>query len=192
MTDPSTLEKKARHVKATWGKHVDILLFISSVEDKNFPTIGLGTRDGKGSLTEKHFKAFQYVHDHYLDKADWFMKADTDTYVFVENLYHFLLDKNTNEPIWFGQPGPHGYTNVDFLSGGPGYVLSKEALRRFGRREKNLCVERDTVQDIDDVHWSRCMKKLGVRMGDNRDKLGRTRFFHQPPVNYVFRNEGVR
>jgi len=34
MTSPSNIDKKAVHVKATWGKRCNILLFISSENGK--------------------------------------------------------------------------------------------------------------------------------------------------------------
>ena len=105
------------------------------------------------------------------DDADWFLKADDDTYIIMENLKAFLSEHDTSEPLQFGcklqgrksivfghkisscssytvlpdhlkvllnkiyihidlypvqQIEPRGY-----MSGGAGYVLSKEALHRF-------------------------------------------------------------
>lgn len=46
--------------------------------------------------------AYKYVYDHHLNDADWFMKADDDTFVIVENLRYFLSDKDPNEPVYHG------------------------------------------------------------------------------------------
>ena len=67
------------------------------------------------------------------DDADWFLKADDDTYIVMDNLRAFLSMHDTGDPLQFGcklrQIEPRGY-----MSGGAGYVLSKEALKRFVTR----------------------------------------------------------
>ena len=42
------------------------------------------------------------MFENHWDDADWFMKADDDTFVVVENLRNLLKDFNTTDPISFG------------------------------------------------------------------------------------------
>ena len=174
MTSPQNLDKKAQHVKSTWGKRCNILLFISSVTNDSFPTIGLNVSEGREHLTAKTMLAFRYVYENYYDKADWFMKADDDTYVIVENLRYLLSGEDTNAPVYFGQ---HFTTLVKqgFVSGGAGYIVSKETLRRFGEKGKNssFCSQDGGAEDVE---FGKCMQKLDVRVGNSTDALGRSRF----------------
>ena len=66
MTSPDNFDKKAIHVKATWGKRCNILLFMSSESDKNLPAIKLeGLHEGRDNLWGKTKLAFQYVYENY-------------------------------------------------------------------------------------------------------------------------------
>ena len=42
------------------------------------------------------------MFENYRNEADWFMKADDNTFVVVENLKNLLKNFYTNDPIWFG------------------------------------------------------------------------------------------
>ncbi|XP_053205919.1 glycoprotein-N-acetylgalactosamine 3-beta-galactosyltransferase 1-like [Panonychus citri] len=130
MTNPKNYQSKARHIKATWGKRCNKLLFMSSTYDSTLPTVKLDVEEGRDQLWAKTREAFRYIYNNHLNEADWFMKADDDTYVVVENLRYFLSSQNSSQPIYFGckfKP----YVHQGYMSGGAGYVLSKEALERF-------------------------------------------------------------
>lgn len=57
--------------------------------------------DTYGKLTDKVLNAIKYVYFKY-PNFDWYLKADDDTYVFVDNLRWFLSKKNASKPVTFG------------------------------------------------------------------------------------------
>ncbi|XP_024081569.1 glycoprotein-N-acetylgalactosamine 3-beta-galactosyltransferase 1-like isoform X2 [Cimex lectularius] len=185
MTSPKNHQKKAKHVYATWGKRCNILLFMSSANDSHLPTVALPVQEGRNNLWAKTKEAFKHIYYNYFDKADWFMKADDDTYVIVENLRYMLAEFNTSEPMYFGcrfKP----YVKQGYMSGGAGYVLSREALKRFvedGLPNKTKC--RQDAGGAEDVEMGRCMQNVNVVAMDSRDSLGRGRFFPFVPEHHL-------
>ncbi|KAJ8959084.1 hypothetical protein NQ318_022341 [Aromia moschata] len=185
MTGPQNHEKKAKHVKATWGKRCNVLLFMSSAADEDLPAIALPVGEGRDNLWGKTKEAFKYVYENYYEEADWFMKADDDTYVILENLRYMLLPTSPDTPIYFGckfKP----YTKQGYMSGGAGYVLSKEALKRFvetGLTESKHC--RKDNKGAEDVEMGKCLEDLEVKAGDSRDPEGRGRFFPFTPDHHL-------
>ncbi|XP_015266431.1 PREDICTED: glycoprotein-N-acetylgalactosamine 3-beta-galactosyltransferase 1 [Gekko japonicus] len=184
MTGPQNLEKKARHVKATWAQRCNKMLFMSSEENKDFPTVGLETKEGRDQLYWKTIKAFQYVHDHHLGEADWFMKADDDTYVALDNLRWLLSKYSPEEAIYFGRRFKP-YVKQGYMSGGAGYVLSKEALRRFVNAFKtNKCSHSSSIEDL---ALGKCMEAIGVKAGDSRDTSGKETFHPFVPEHHLIK-----
>ena len=102
MTGPSNHYKKAVHIKRTWGSHCDKLIFMSSEEDKELGAVALNISEGRQNLWGKTKGGFQYCYQHHREEFDWFLKADDDTFMVIENLKEFLKDFDTNEPIHFG------------------------------------------------------------------------------------------
>lgn len=182
MTGPNNLETKARHVKNTWTRHCNIVVFMSSVEDPDFPTVGLGTKEGRDQLYWKTIRAFHYAYEHHINEADWFLKADDDTYVIVDNLRWVLGNHTPDEPIYFGRRFKP-YTKQGYMSGGAGYVLSKEALRRFVEGFKTKVCSHTT--SVEDLAMGQCMEKVGVLAGDSRDGLQRETFHPFVPEQHL-------
>ncbi|GAB6030692.1 hypothetical protein CHUAL_007545 [Chamberlinius hualienensis] len=199
MTQPKN-QDKALTVRATWGKRCDILYFVSTVPVKippydnitkweTDPPLVTAIFDGKESrsiLWGKTKTGFQYAYDNYFDQADWFVKADDDTFLVLENLRLLLLDKDPASPVYYGCNfkvivKPDGY-----MSGGAGYVLSKEALKRFvekGLPNKDFC--RQDNDGAEDVEMGRCLTSVGVEAGDSRDNEEQMRFFPFVPSSHA-------
>ncbi|XP_053311762.1 glycoprotein-N-acetylgalactosamine 3-beta-galactosyltransferase 1-like [Spea bombifrons] len=172
MTAPVNLQTKAIHLKYSWTRHCNTTLFMSSI-DSDFPTIGLGTKEGRDALYWKTIRAFHYIHEHYFDQADWFLKADDDSYVVMENLRLLLSNYTPDQPIYFGKRFKL-FVDQGYMSGGAGYVLSKESLKRFvdGFRAGN-CTHKSSVEDLE---LGKCMETMGVTAADTRDSEKRERF----------------
>ncbi|XP_073519375.1 glycoprotein-N-acetylgalactosamine 3-beta-galactosyltransferase 1-like [Phyllobates terribilis] len=182
MTAPKNLKKKALHVKYSWTRHCNVTLFMSSVTNEKFPTTGLGTKEGRSQLYWKTIKAFHYIHKHYLDQADWFLKADDDTYLVLENLCLMLSNYTSDQPIYFGKRFKL-FVKQGYMSGGAGYVLSKEALQRFVEGFRSgKCIHRSDVEDLELGH---CMETMGVVPGDSRDDEKRETFHLYSPEYHL-------
>ncbi|XP_060086053.1 glycoprotein-N-acetylgalactosamine 3-beta-galactosyltransferase 1-like [Ylistrum balloti] len=191
MTSPITVVSKATHVQNTWGKRCDKLLFVSSngtqERAKHLPVVELPVKEGRQNLWKKTKEALLHIYSSYLNDYDWFLKADDDTYVIVENLRHFLRDKDRNEAIYYGRRfKPH--VKQGFMSGGAGYVLSRQAVRyhvEFGNSSNYLNSTCANQNNGEDVQLGLCLELAGVKAGDTRDSEGKERFFPLGPEDHM-------
>uniref|UniRef100_A0A0K8U018 N-acetylgalactosaminide beta-1,3-galactosyltransferase n=1 Tax=Bactrocera latifrons TaxID=174628 RepID=A0A0K8U018_BACLA len=173
LTSPSQHASHAQHVKATWGKRCTRLIFLSSEEDEELGAVAVveSEADTYDDLWNKTREGFRYVYEHYFDDYDWFVKADDDTYMVMENLRYMLYAYSPDIPIYFGyQLVRYG---VPYMSGGAAYVLSKEALRRFttvAYHNSTLC-PRAQKFGIEDFYMGVCLQNVGVHLADARFAL---------------------
>lgn len=169
----------------------------------------MDAKEGHEFLWGKTKRALKYLYEHELGNFDWFLKADDDTYVIMENLRFMLLAYSPTSPIYFGfrfkavGGGNESlipitttidlnlqYVRQGYMSGGAGYVMSKEALRRMGRdalTNRLKCkLGRDTGPE--DVELGYCLQAVGVVAGDSRDSLGRHRMLPLAPIHHLLPN----
>lgn len=79
MTNPSTHRTKAVHIKSTWGRRCNKLLFITSQATDELDTIVLPIKhESRNALRNKTKGGFLYAHKHYINDFDFFLKADDD------------------------------------------------------------------------------------------------------------------
>ena len=75
--------------------------------------------------------------------------------------------------------------SLRFFSGGAGYVLSKEALRRLAEKghDPELCRQDDGPEDR---NIGRCMENLGVQTRNSTDAEGNSRFHCMNPDTRLY------
>uniref|UniRef100_A0A914DYV6 N-acetylgalactosaminide beta-1,3-galactosyltransferase n=1 Tax=Acrobeloides nanus TaxID=290746 RepID=A0A914DYV6_9BILA len=147
--------------------------FSDLTPNSDLPSIDLHVTEGYNFLWGKTKAAFKYIYDNELNNYDWFLKADDDTYVVMENLRFMLLAYSPDDPVYFGvrfKP----FVRQGYMSGGAGYVLSREAVKRLvedGLPDTRKC--RGGEYGKEDIEIGKCLEKVGVVAGDSRDRNGR-------------------
>lgn len=71
------------------------------------------------------------------------------------------------------------------MTGGAGYVLSKEALIRFATEAYNNSEICDDEEVYEDVQLGKCLSNVGVIAGDSRDLQGKERFVPMAPIHVI-------
>lgn len=59
----------------------------------------------------------------------WYVFYEDDTYIVWDNMFRLLANFDPDMPWYFGSPSP-GARGLWIANGGPGHVLSWEAIRR--------------------------------------------------------------
>lgn len=77
------------------------------------------------------------------------------------------------------------YVKQGYVSGGAGYVLSKEALKRFVEAFKtDKCTHSSSIEDL---ALGRCMEIINVEAGDSRDTTGKETFHPFVPEHHLIK-----
>jgi len=138
-------------------------------------------QEGRSQLTKKVLFGLRDVYLHN-PNYDWYVKADDDTFMFIDNLRSFLNDKNSSELITYG----YNFILNDkrYHSGGAGYVISKSAVKKLSLKLHELLNQNSNFcgdTGVEDIDVSQCLQKLDVKIGKSVDENGRERFH---PLSY--------
>uniref|UniRef100_A0A8C1W7T5 Hexosyltransferase n=1 Tax=Cyprinus carpio TaxID=7962 RepID=A0A8C1W7T5_CYPCA len=155
----------------TWAKTIPgkVEFFSSEGSDTTIPIpiVALQNVDDSYPPQKKSFMMLKYMHDHYLDQFEWFMRADDDVYIKSEKLESFLRSLNSSEAIFLGQTGMGARDELgklalepgeNFCMGGPGVIMSREVLRRMVPHIRQCLQEMYTTHE--DVEVGRCVRRF--------------------------------
>ncbi|XP_054667207.1 chondroitin sulfate synthase 3-like [Grus americana] len=175
MTAQKYLGSRAVAAQRTWAPSVPGRVeFFSSQGSAappglpRLPVVALPGVDDSCPPQKKSFMMIKYMHDRYLDKYEWFMRADDDVYIKGEKLEEFLHSLNSSKPLYLG---PTGLGNIEelgklglepgenFCMGGPGMIFSREVLRRMVPHIGECLGEMYTTHE--DVEVGRCVRRFG-------------------------------
>jgi hypothetical protein len=95
------------------------------------PILQLNMKEDYSKMAEKVMKVLRTAYDEYLDKFDWFLLTDDDTFIFVDHLYQFISNLSPKDPLTYG----YNFKTViptGYHSGGGGTLITHESLRRMG------------------------------------------------------------
>jgi glycoprotein-N-acetylgalactosamine 3-beta-galactosyltransferase len=202
LTTKHNLNTKAKAVHECWAKYCDDVKFLSNFPDEfniketNSPNSELTyknlsllqppgmKKDVYSQLPDKIFLSYKYIYQKY-NNYDWYLKADDDTWIFMNNLRKFLSLKNSSRPVTYGYDYKIKVEN-GYHSGGAGYILSNEAMKRLGKKlneDYSFCQQTDS----EDVDVARCLRKMNVLPEKSIDDFGRERFH---PLNLMLHYKG--
>ena len=194
-SEENSLNTKAKLMYESWVSKCDNHVFISTIPrhfyipnrkithqafeifyDSNMKLLQPEnyTEDKYNKLTDKIYLTLLHIYKHYND-YDYYLKADDDTYIFINNLRSFLKNKNSsNTPLTYGYNYKQ-FVDKGYHSGGAGYVLTNSALKKLGEKlstDYKFCPNSGT----EDIDVAKCARMLNIYPARSTDDLGRERF----------------
>lgn len=110
ITIKQNLATRAQLMLDTWLHKCDDYKFVlmlntsqtsQAIDDGHYLQPAGLVDDSFKKLTDKVYRMFMHAYLKY-PNFDWYLKADDDTYIIMENLRWFLRQKNASEPVSFG------------------------------------------------------------------------------------------
>ncbi|CAL4108132.1 unnamed protein product, partial [Meganyctiphanes norvegica] len=183
VTSPQHHGNRAVHVAATWARHCDRAVFLTTELDPRLPNVLLtpGAAD-YNSLWDKVTKEARWVPyttevwPHWM-KVGGEVKFDAQTNPIIG--FNSVLGTDAMKLLDWGEGSV-------YLNGGAGYALSQGAVAALVENglQNNECKSLP-LGTAEDVNMAMCLRHLGTEFVDSRDKLGRQRFHVYPPNDII-------
>lgn len=173
MTAKKFVGTRALAAQQTWVKSIPgkVIFFSSEGSEKEsppgLPVIGLKNVDDSYPPQKKSFMMLKYMHDHFLNKFKFFMRADDDLYIKGEILGQLLYSINDSRALFLGQAGLgnkdefgllHLNSSENFCMGGTGIILSRRTLSLMVPHVRSCIKNMYTTHE--DVEIGRCVSKF--------------------------------
>lgn len=170
MTAKKFIDNRGLASYRTWARTINgrVMFFSSEGSTSRYgvPVVALPSVNDHYPPQKKSFMMLKYMHDHFLDKYEWFMRADDDVFIKGDKLDEFLHGINSSRPLFIGQVGTGKADELgklalsaeeNFCMGGPGMIFSRETLRRMAPHISS-CL-RNLYTSHEDVEIGRCVRK---------------------------------
>ena len=181
FADVPQMASSAQAIAETWATHCRTLLMFSNMHFHQVPGV-IQLQSSDMNSWQAMLEILEYIHNKRVaTNHDWILFAEEDTYVIMENLNYFLSIYNASVPCYFG----HAYRGwgFSFNDDGPGYVLSRAALRKLQNFiSKGHCrwQKSDSAMVL-----GQCLSDVGIEPQDTRDNQGRARFLPRDPQSLI-------
>ena len=187
ITKIENLETKAKAINQTWAPDCDKYVFIAKpsyfnlnvgieIYDENYlPMFHLPNyQESFDKLTDKVYEALKFIYSKYIF-YEWYVKADDDTLMLIDNLRSFLKDKKSTSSVTYGLILEMDDIESGYLQGGAGYVISNTALKSIGNKltnEEGFCPN----SGREDTDLAKCFRKLSIYTEKTIDENNCQRF----------------
>lgn len=174
VTAVDFLNSRAMDINGTWGHKLSKVDYFVAEGQGSHPlsVVRLKGVDDTYPPQKKVYRMLRYMHDNYIDKFNWFLRADDDAYIRVPELIKFLSTLDSNVPLYIGSPGlgrPEDLERIKlfpherYCMGGPGVIFSRALLIQLAPYLDD-CLENVVVSYNEDLEVGRCIsRRLGIQ-----------------------------
>ena len=173
LTAKKFFNTRMEAINRTWAETIPGKVLFFSGEDSPSKDITQNTLITLPGVTDtyppqkKAFLMLKYMHDFYLDKFEWFVRADDDVYIKGKLMARFLASVNSSELHYIGQSGEGRAeekgklglsNNQTYCMGGPAVVMSRATLAKIAPNI-GFCLK-NLYTSHEDTELGRCINQF--------------------------------